>query len=125
VQLPLVYLILPLTFHQRTARVLATKTQPGALYKALAEDREIVAGLQERMQAMHSRTSRALSIAFHSKLIEVDREGHFQLIPVRKSPPIGHVTEEVKTAISAAKRVGQALAEMSFVQLSTHLGVKF
>jgi hypothetical protein len=38
VSLPLAFLILPLTFHERTAKALATKAQPGALYKALAED---------------------------------------------------------------------------------------
>src|SRR6478609_9733423 len=52
VALPLSFLILPLTFHQRTAKALASKTQPGALYKALADEREITLGLQERMQAM-------------------------------------------------------------------------
>ena len=44
VTLPLAFLVLPLTFHQRTARALASKTQPGALYKALADDREIKIG---------------------------------------------------------------------------------
>lgn len=39
VSLPLIFLVLPLTFHQRTARILASKTQPGAIYKALADDR--------------------------------------------------------------------------------------
>ncbi len=52
VSFPLAFLILPLTFHQRSARALAAKTQPGALYKAISEDREITVGLQMRMQAM-------------------------------------------------------------------------
>jgi hypothetical protein len=41
VPFPLVFLVLPLTFHEHTASSLASKTQPGALYKALAADREI------------------------------------------------------------------------------------
>ena len=57
VPLVLSFLVLPLTFHQRTANALASKTQPGALYKALSEDREITVGLQPRMQAMSDRTS--------------------------------------------------------------------
>ena len=44
VSLPLAFLVLPLTFHQRTATSLASKTQPGALYKALSDDREITLG---------------------------------------------------------------------------------
>ena len=40
VSFPLAFLVLPLTFHKRTATALASKTQPGAIYKALADDRD-------------------------------------------------------------------------------------
>src|SRR4051812_22784346 len=69
VSLPLAFVVLPLVFHERTAMSVATKTQPGALYKALAEDPEIVIGLQKRMEAMANRTLDALSIAFNSNLL--------------------------------------------------------
>lgn len=125
VSLPLVFLVLPLTFHQRTARILASKTQPGALYKVLADDREVIVGLQERMQAMSERTFHALSIAFHTGLLRLDQDHLRQLIPGRKTPPVAHVTDEVKTIMSAAKRVGHAFSEMNVVQLSTHLKIRF
>jgi Family of unknown function (DUF6521) len=125
VPLPLVFLVLPLTFHQRTARILASKTQPGALYKALADDREIIVGLQERMQAMSERTFHALSIAFHTGLLRLDQDHLRQLIPGRKTLPVAHVTDEVKIIMNAAKRVGHAISEMTVVQLSTHLQIRF
>jgi hypothetical protein len=125
VSLPLVFLVLPLTFHERTAKMLASKSQPGALYKALAEEREITVGLQQRMQAMSDRTFNALSIAFHSGLLGLDQDSQRQLIPGRKTPPITHATSEVKTILSAAKRVGHAFSEMTTVQLSTHLNIRF
>jgi len=125
VSLPFAFIILPLCFHQRTATALATKTQPGALYKALAEDREITFGLQARMQAMSNRTFQALSIGFHTGLLLLDPDHQRHLIPGRKSPPVVHTTEEVKTVLNAAKRVGQAFAEMNPVQLSTHLNIRF
>jgi hypothetical protein len=125
VSLPLAFLILPLTFHQRSANALASKTQPGALYKALAEDREITVGLQMRMQAMSERTFQALSIGFHSGLLLLDPDHQRHLIPSRKSPPVAHVTDEVKTIFAAAKRVGHAFSEMSLVQLSTQLNIRF
>ena len=125
VSLPLIFLVLPLTFHQRTAKALASKTQPGALYKALSDDREITIGLQIRMQAMSERTFHALSIGFHTGLLSLDPDHQRHLIPVRKTPPIAHATEEVKTILNAAKRVGQAFAEMSPVQLSTQLNIRF
>jgi Family of unknown function (DUF6521) len=125
VALPLTFLILPLAFHQRTATLLASKTQPGALYKALADDREITVGLQLRMQAMSERTLQALSIGFHSGLLQLDQDYQRQLIPGRKTQPVVHATNEVKTILNAAKRVGQAFAEMTLVQISTHLSIRF
>lgn len=125
VSLPLAFLILPLTFHQRTATVLSAKTQPGAIYKALADDREITVGLQMRMQAMSERTFPALSIGFHTGLLQLDRDHERQLIPGRKTPPVAHVTDEVKVILNAAKRVGHAFAEMTLVQLSAHLNIRF
>ena len=125
VPLPLIFVVLPLTFHRRTAQALASKTQPGAFYKALADDREIIVGLQERMEAMAYRTFHGLSIAFAAGLLRVDSDHQRQLIPGRKTRPIAHVTEEVKTILAAAKRVGHALAEMSTVQLAVHLSIRF
>lgn len=125
VSLPLAFLVLPLTFHQRSAVSLASKTQRGALYKALADDREITVGLQARMQAMSERTLHALSIAFHSGLLRLDQDHERHLIPGRRTPPVAHVTDEVRVILGAAKRVGHAFAEMSVVQLSAHLNIRF
>jgi hypothetical protein len=125
VALPLILIVLPLTFHRRTALALASKTQPGAIYKALADDREITVGLQERMEAMANRTFEGLSIAFASGLLEVDNDRLRQLVPGRRTPPVAHVTEEVKTILAAAKRVGHAFAEMNTTQLAVHLNIRF
>ncbi len=122
---PLSFVILPLAFHKRTAKVLASKTQPGAIYKALAEDREIVVGLQARMQALSERTLQGLSIAFSAGLIKMDQDHQRQLIPGKKTPPVTHVTDDVKTILKAAKRVGQTLAELTLVQLASHLEIRF
>ncbi|SRR5260370_1319525 len=125
VSFPLAFLILPLTFHQRSARALAAKTQPGALYKAISEDREITVGLQMRMQAMAKRTFAGLSMGFQAGLLFLDPDHERHLIPGRKSSPISHATEEVKLILSAAKRVGHAFAEMTVVQLATQLNIRF
>jgi len=125
VPFPLVFLVLPLTFHKRTAIALASKTQPGAIYKALAADREIPVGLQARMQAMSDRTLSALSIGFSTGLLKLDQDQQRQIIPGKKTPPVAHVTEDVKTILKAAKRVGQTFAELTIVQLASHLEIKF
>lgn len=125
VPFPIVFLVLPLAFHQRSAIALAKKTQSGAIFKALAEDREIVVGLQARMQAFSNRTLQGLSIGFHTGLLRIDQDQQRQIIPGKKSPPVAHVTDEVKTILAAAKRIGHAFAEMTPVQLSGHLNIRF
>jgi hypothetical protein len=125
VPLPLVFLVPPLVFHQRTSTVLSSKTQPGALYKALAEDREITVGLQMRMQSMSDRTFQALSIGFQAGLLELDRDRQRQLIPGKSTPLVPHATDEVRSIMNAAKRVGQSFAELSLVQLCTQLHISF
>ena len=74
---------------------------------------------------MAKRTFEGLSIGFHTGLLQLDPDHERHLFPGRKSSPISHATEEVKTIFSAAKRVGQAFAEMNLVQLATQLNVRF
>lgn len=125
VAFPLIFLVLPLTFHQRTAIALAKKQQSGAIFKAIAEDREITVGLQARMEALSGRTMEALSIGFHTGMLVLDQGRERQILPGRKSTPISHVTEEVKTILAASKRIGFAFSEMTTEQLSTHLNIRF
>ncbi|MCF8143529.1 MAG: DUF6521 family protein [Deltaproteobacteria bacterium] len=125
VPFPLLFLVLPLAFHKRTAAVLALKTQPGAIYKALADDREITVGLQARMEALSERTFHALSIAFSTGLLRMDQDHQRQVLPGKKTPPVTHVTDDVRTILKAAKRVGQTFAELTIVQITSHLEIKF
>lgn len=125
VPFPLILLVLPIVFHQRSAEALATKTQSGALFKALGEDREIIVGLQSRMESLSDRTFKALSLAFRSGLLRMDRDIQRQILPGRRTPPVVHVTNEVKTILSAAKRLGHAFGEMTPVQISNQLNVRF
>ena len=93
VAFPLAFVVLPLTFHKRTAEGLASKTQPGAIFKALGDDREITVGLQARIQALSRRTFEALSIAFHTGLLRLDHDPQRQLISGRRTQPVVHVTD--------------------------------
>ena len=124
IHLPLIFLVLPIVFHRRSAQVLAGRTQPGALYKALAADRELAVGLQSRMQNMWGRTQRALTLAVSGGLVEID-SADFELTPRRKTSPINHVSAETKLIMASARRVGQAFVEMTPVQVMTHLNVRF
>jgi hypothetical protein len=77
------------------------------------------------MEALADRTFQALSIAFQTGLLNLDSGPMRDVFPGKKSPPVTHVTEEVKTILNAAKRVGQSFAEMNAVQLAVHLNIRF
>ena len=125
VPLILAFVVLPLTFHKRTAIALASKSRPGAIYKAIAEDRELTVGLQERMQALSDCTFQSLSIGFSTGLLLLDHADVPELLPGRRTPPVVHVTEDVKVMLKAAKRVGQTFAELPPEQIATHLNIKY
>ena len=77
------------------------------------------------MQALSDRTLQSLSIAFATDLLLLDSAEEPQLIPGIKTPPVVHVTEEVKTLLAAAKRIGQAISEIPKTQIATHLNIQF
>jgi hypothetical protein len=123
--LPAMFLVLPLTFHQRSADALANKQQPGALYRALAEYPPLVVGLQKRMQTMADLTWEGLSLGFSAALFGLESNPAIRLFPKRRTPPVRHGTEDVQSVIGASRRVGQTIAEMPLEQLCQALGVRF
>lgn len=124
VEFPLIFAVLPLVFHSQTAQSLATKQKPGALIKALSENREIPLGLQERMEGFSELTLEALSLGFSSDLFYFDANGKIEIIPGEDSGMI-FVHPQIKTASNAAKRVGQSFAELSFEQICIYLNIRF
>lgn len=125
IPLPLSLLVLPLVFHRRTANSLFSKQQPGAIYKALAENRELPIGLQSRMEVMAKLSLGAIALGASTGLLKIDHGNQFQVIPARASNVTSHVTEDVKIILAASKRVGQIFYELNLNQISELLQVVF
>lgn len=124
VAFPLAFLILPICFHSRSSTCLSSKAQPGALQKALMADRALPAGLQDRMEAHAERTLSALNLSLSAGLLSYDRQlGQF--FTSRATPPVAHDSDELSTMFSAARRLGQAFAELEVPQVSALLQVRF
>ncbi|MCH8012994.1 MAG: hypothetical protein IIA61_13790 [Candidatus Marinimicrobia bacterium] len=124
VELPLVFTILPLVFHKATAESLANKKRPGALIKALSENREIPLGLQERMEGFADLTLAALNLSFAANLLYLDVNGTMEIVPGKESK-MDFTHPQIKTSINAAKRVGQSLSELNVEQLCIYLNIRF
>ena len=123
-QFPAAFSILPLVFHKNTAESFANKKRPGILFKALSDNREIPLGLQERMEGYADLTLASLNLAITLDLVYLDINGTFEIVPGKVSK-MNFIHPYIKTAINAAKRVGQTLSELSIEQLCIYLNIRF
>lgn len=121
------YLVLPLVFHQSSAKAFASKNRPGILPKVLAETRGLTIGLQQRMQAMATLTSQALNLGFASGclLFDAEHDDGPEVLPGKRHPNVNHADEDVKMLLFAAKRLGVVFGEVTFAQLCAQLRVRF
>lgn len=121
---PLIFLILPLLFHKATAISLSKKKRPGALFKAISENREIPLGLQQRMEGFAEETLKSLNICVSSDLLHIDIEEQMEIVPLKNSH-MGYTGYDTKILIQAAKRVGQCFSELNFEQICSYLNIRF
>jgi len=116
-------LVLPLIFNKTFVSNAHRRAFNGGLYKVINEDKSMFAGLQDRVEKMHSVSIRSLNLGFTSKLLTMDQE-NFEILPVRsKSPEFNN--NEIKEMISTSRRLGQWFSQPSFQELCTLLKVRF
>jgi hypothetical protein len=124
VSFPLIFLILPLVFHRSTAKALFNKKRPGALFKAISENREIPLGLQKRMEGFAEQTLSSLNMCVSSRLLYIDTEEQMEIVPL-KSSRMDYSGYETKMVINATKRVGQCFSELNLEQICSYLNIRF
>jgi hypothetical protein len=124
ISFPLLFLILPLSFHKSTAKALYNKKYPGALFKAISENREIPLGLQKRMEGLAQQTLKSLNFCVSSGLLSVDKEDQVEIVPIKNSK-MNYSGYECKLSINAAKRIGQSFSELNIEQICRHLNIRF
>jgi hypothetical protein len=121
--LPTSFLVLPIAMHRRSAAALTARKGPGSFQRTIAEVREFSVGLQERSEALASKTLAAMNLGFAADLFSLERT-RLQLFWSRRTRPVEHVTESVARLVDAARRMGHAAAELDFPQLATLLGIR-
>ena len=122
VPFPLVFLILPLIFHQITAESLAGKKRRAILSRVLLDKPAITMGLQKRMEALANKTIQALSVGFSCNILSMQKTA---IIPLLKKWEIAHTTNEVMQILDASRRLGWIFAELPPEQIIFMLGVHF
>jgi hypothetical protein len=125
--LPGILLVLPMALHGCAPSSLAKRQRPGALFKTVAEDPDVRVGVQTRLTEMAGLSFEALNVGFAARVLAYDSE--LQTVVAggklaRKGRTAGR-SADVVTVLSAAKRMGQALAESSLEHVCGALGVVF
>lgn len=129
IPLPQMFLVLPLTLSKRVADTIQTKNMTeGSFFRALTEDRSIMAGLQRRLHGQAVRTRRALNLSFASGLIRLDRDV-LEVYPGRKSlpgqPAMSSLAEDFKRILFASRRLGYWMATTEFSVICNLLKVRY
>ena len=126
--LPLSMLILPLTYHAKTAQTVSSCSRSSGIYMALSRDRTIPAGLQSRMVEMADQTLSAIRVGSNVGLLTMDFDDKsLDLLPKRKSKPpsIRFDHDDTKNIESAAKRLGRWFSEVPPATICSLLRVRF
>lgn len=119
-------LVLPLAYHRETAETLTSKRRPSLIAKAIASNRDLPLGVQQRMEEMTEMSMSALRMAIGSQALAIDDTGSsLEIVPVGPLPPTQFASPDAKLLHRAARYVGQAIAEVSLEQLCQFLMVRF
>lgn len=119
-------LVLPLAYHRETAETITSKRRPSLIAKAIAANRDLPLGVQERMEDMIEMSMSALRLAIGSSALAIDDTGtSLEIVPVGQLPPTTFASPDAKLLHRAARYVGQAIAEVSIEQLCQFLMVRF
>jgi hypothetical protein len=122
--IPLTMPVLPMVFHKETASSISRKNFQGGLFIAIAENRTISVGLQQRMEDMENQTFQALNLSFAAGLLDYEKVSK-QILPLRKTLPFQIDVGETKEMLNAAKRLGAWFATISTEQLCILLKLRF
>jgi hypothetical protein len=120
-------LVLPMVLHRRTAFAIHSKQRVGGFYRALAEDRAISVGLQERMEVMAGLSFRSLNLGLASGLLRLESEDGIAILPSRVTAPweFSWCSRETRAVLGAAKRLGNWFPEVGLENLLSLLRVRF
>jgi hypothetical protein len=121
--LPLCLPVLPLVLNREASAALHARHFDGGLELALVEHRAIIAGLQERMEAMTDQSMRALDLAFAARLL--DYEGATgELVSCRKTPPMTTLEgSDLRKITATARRLGHWFAVMQLPRVFSLLSI--
>lgn len=116
--------VLPLLFHEQTLEQILKRNFKGGFLKLTTEFRELPAGLQKRMESMSDQTFKSLNLAYQSKILTYNKELN-EILPIDTKVEKHKYSQEIKSIIRGADRLGYWFASLPFEQICINLKIKF
>ena len=125
---PLLHIVLPLSFHQPTARAIEGCNFAGGLLRALDRVPGLAASLSERMEDLSRMTKASINLACASGLLLVEQTPTWPVfLPGRESLPgdLGPSEPHLKAIHATARRLGHWAAQETRTAIWTYLDLRF
>lgn len=126
--MPAVFLVLPVLFHEETARfVIGTRRASGlhAFREKFTTTRrdDLVYAVHDRARALRSLTMRSFRVAVHARLLVVDTSA--EILPVSQAAPLQKWSDDVRKLTTAAEKLGFWMSKVSLFEAASILSVRF
>lgn len=103
------FIVFPLVYHEQTRELISAKKYPGILYKAIADNKDMPLGFQNRMMDMFNLSASVLSLGISTKTIVVTED--LRVLRGEKKPILKHDTQMCRDMFTGARCVGRILSE--------------
>lgn len=115
--------VLPVVLHQDSVSAIHNRHFDGGLLNALADERSLTVGLQDRMERMFDQTFEALQMAFAAQLLLLNVE-NLTVTPQRVTIPPYESKGDLSKMVATASRLGYWFATMPLDQVCNYLRIR-
>ena len=130
VPLHLLFVVLPITFHQATAQFVRT-TQKASGLRAFAakfgesktSKQDLLLAIHDRMLRLRSLTFEAIRLAFATRLIHLAGDG--LIVPLSRTQAVAGMADETKQLMRDAEKLGAWCAQLTIHEVAATLKVRF
>jgi len=129
--LPLLFIVLPIIYHQETAAFIKSTLKASGLRafvnkfdETKTSKSDLIISIHERARAMQSLTRHSLSLAVASDLIAIDAQSGAAFPMTRTQPKVG-IPDSVRDMMKAAEKLGFWCSKLTLHEIAITLKVAF
>jgi ABC-three component (ABC-3C) system Middle Component 3 len=129
VPLPLLFLVLPLVFHEQTEyfvhstqRASGLRTFAAKFARAENSKQDLLLAIHDRMLALRPLTLESFRLALATHLLHLD---HSSVIPLSETQAVAGIPVDVRRLLRSAEKIGHWCGALTIHEVATALKVRF